>query len=93
MRLGREMDDCVDPMLHDHMIDEFLVANIPMDEDMPIGSRQVLQVCRRAGICEGVQVDHPDILSGLEQVADKVASDEARSACDQYVLHIFAACL
>jgi hypothetical protein len=50
VRLGGEMDDRVDPVGPDQLADEFGIADIAVDKNVPIRGGQILEVLPASGI-------------------------------------------
>ena len=81
VRLGREVDDGVDPLLAKRLLGELAVADVSLHEDDPVlDRREALPV---AGVGQQVVGDDVVVRMLLEPVVDEVRADEAGRAGDE----------
>ena len=57
MGLGSKMHDGVDTVGAEELVDQALIANIPLDKDMPLVVRDAFQVLQAASVSQRIQVD------------------------------------
>ena len=73
--LGREVDDRARPMLPEQPRDEFPVADVAADEDVPQVFAQWCEIAEIAGVREEVEVDERLVARG-EPVEHEIGADE-----------------
>ena len=82
--LGGEVDDIVKVILLEQGRYQFLVADIPLDEDVPGVPFHALQVFQVPGVGQLVQVDQENVIVLFQHVVDEVGANEARTASYEY---------
>ena len=87
MALSREVYDIVKVILLEQGRYQFLVADIPLDEDVPGVPFHVLQVFQVPGVGQLVQVDQENVIVLFQHVVDEVGANEAGAAGDQIFFH------
>ncbi len=88
MTLGGEVGDGVDLMFAQQAVDQRPVADVALDEKMPGGIGQVAQVVQRTGVGQQVEIDNANLRISGQQMADKVAANEAGAAGHEYVMRM-----
>ena len=64
-------------------------ADIALDEAITRMRLDILEVLEVPRVGQRVEVDDIQVLALREDVVDEVRPDETRTACDQYVLHLW----
>ena len=83
MGLSGEMHYLRDPMLLNHAENVGLVAKIDLLEDVLRVSRDVRQVRQMSSVGQTIEIDQPDNLRFIYNVADEIGADEAGSSGNQ----------
>lgn len=88
VRLRREIYDVIRIVLRNEPRDQFFVADIAVDEHMPLIALDVLQILKVARIRERVKIDDPDVRILLKHVVNESRSDEAGTAGNEVSGHM-----
>lgn len=80
MGFGSKVDDVIGIIIGNELCHEFLVADIPVDKDVPRVILQILQILQVSGVCQGVQVDDANVGVFVQHIVNEGRSDETRTA-------------
>ena len=88
--LGSEVTDSVNGVLIDDLCNRVPVADISLDEQVPVAGMpcKILQAEWVPGVGQHVDVDDaPAKIRFLQKIANKIGPDETTSACHHQVFH------
>jgi hypothetical protein len=89
MRFGRKMNNGIDVVFKQQTVHQRPVADVALDEDVPVGIGQIAQVFQAARIGERVQVEDAHFGSLGQRPVDEIRTNKPGAAGHQQILHVF----